>query len=105
MTQFPADNNLNNTDNVILVQEGPSTCGNCQDTLCLREKIINLALGHTEIMYCLICLGKRESKEPEEILSKVKKYIMARECFHKEWIKYDDISLCGKPKTCLIHRF
>lgn len=45
MTKFPADNNLSNTDNVIPPQEGPSTCDNCQDTLCLREKIINLALS------------------------------------------------------------
>ncbi len=75
-------------------------CHNCSEKLCLRERTINLAMGNTDIMYCLVCLGLRESKAPEEILAKIKKYILARECFRKEWVKYQDASDCPKPKTC-----
>lgn len=75
-------------------------CVNCSEKLCLRQKTINLAVGNTDIMYCLNCLAKKENKPAEEILAKIKKYILARECFRKEWIKYKDVSFCPKPDTC-----
>ncbi len=95
--------NANSADNSAFLQEGTISCADCGESLCLREKTINLALGNTEIMYCLKCLGAKENKNPEEILAKIKKYIMARECFEKEWIKYKDISYCPKPDSCFPH--
>ncbi len=99
MASAPNDN-VNDADNAFSVNEDLIVCADCGEKLCLREKTINLALGNTEIMYCLNCLGARENKNPEEILAKIKKYIMTRECFYKEWIKYKDISYCPKSERC-----
>ena len=75
-------------------------CHNCGEKLCLRENTVNLSMGNTDIMYCLKCLGKKEKVPAEQILAKIKKYILARECFYKEWIKYKNISQCPKTETC-----
>jgi hypothetical protein len=75
-------------------------CSSCSHRLCLRQKVINLALGNTEIMYCLDCLGEKENNPPERLLAKIKDYTKARECFHKEWIKYKDVSYCPEPESC-----
>jgi hypothetical protein len=95
-----AQNSVPDDLNTSLSRELPFDCVDCGEFLCLREKTINLALNNTEIMYCLKCLGLRENKNPEELLAKIKKYIMARDCFKKEWIKYKDISFCPKQLTC-----
>jgi len=96
----PADDSLNDAINTSCLKEDLIACSVCGENLCLREKTINLSLGNTEIMYCLNCLGAKENKNPEEILAKIKKYIMARECFYKEWIKYRDVSYCPKSESC-----
>ncbi len=94
------NDNPNDAINTSCKQEVLMACFVCKRNLCLREQMINLSLGNLEIMYCLKCLGAKENKNPEEILAKIKKYIMARECFYKEWIKYTDISLCPKSESC-----
>jgi hypothetical protein len=96
----PPNHSTNDDTNNSCLQEDLMLCSVCGQNLCIREITINLALGNTEIMYCLKCLGTKEKKNPEEILAKIKKYIMARECFHKEWIKYKNISDCPKPESC-----
>jgi hypothetical protein len=95
-----ADDSPNDDINTSCPQGDLIACSVCGENLCLREKTINLSLGNTDIMYCLKCLGTKENKNPEEILAKIKKYIMARECFYKEWIKYKDVSYCPKPESC-----
>ncbi len=96
---------IKNTDdselsNISSFEEELTDCSDCSEKLCLRERTINLAIGNTDMMYCLKCLSKRENKEAEEILVRIKKYVFARECFRKEWIKYKNISYCPKAGTC-----
>lgn len=94
------DDSLDDAMNTSCLQGDVIACSVCKENLCLREKTINLSLGNTEIMYCLKCLGAKENKNSAEILTKIKKYIMSRECFYKEWIKYENISDCPKPESC-----
>jgi hypothetical protein len=96
---------MNNTD----MADGPNClssptrCSLCQSVLCLRKQVVNLMLDNIEEMYCLECLGKMNEKEPREILITAESYIMQRECFRKEWIKYENRSHCPEPLTCFIN--
>ena len=83
--------------------EASISCHSCAKELCVREKVINMAMGRVEVMYCLACLGKREDVQPEQLLAKIKNYILSRQCFQKEWVKYKDLSFCPDPKHCLPH--
>jgi TusA-related sulfurtransferase len=83
-----------------LQEEALLDCNACLAKLCLREKLINLALGRTKIMYCLYCLAKQENTPPERLLAKIKSYILSRKCFQKEWIKYMSHSLDLRGIAC-----
>lgn len=83
--------------------QADSHCSVCAAEICMRQQLINLAIGHTGAMYCLPCLGKRENVRAEHLLAKIKNYILSRQCFQKEWVKYKDISSCPDPVNCLPH--
>ena len=85
--------------------DGISHCSTCAIQMCSREKVINLAMGRIEVMCCLFCLGKRENVSAELLLAKIKHYILSRQCFQKEWIKYKDVSVCSHPEDCLSHKY
>ena len=78
------------------------SCHNCAKPLCLRKRTINLALGHTEAMYCLDCLAVMNGQQARDILLVTKEYIAGRECFAKEWRRYESENDCPEPKHCFI---
>ncbi len=83
------------------MSELPRGCSLCSKLLCLRQQVINLALGNTETMKCLICLAKSTNQSPEDVLTKTKDYIVRRDCFHQEWLKYENIDFCPDKDNCL----
>ena len=96
---------IENTDaNISDFAQKQLFCRRCTVELCSREKIINLAAGQIEIMYCLVCLGKRDGVPAKQFLGKMRKYILARQCFQKEWLKYKDQSICINRQNCLAHK-
>lgn len=99
-TVFGFESDTQKNDKAICASDSLSGCSICAERLCLRQKTINLALGYTEMMYCLNCLEDKEGSTANEILAKTKKYVLARECFAKEWVKYKNISYCPKPNEC-----
>jgi hypothetical protein len=84
------------------IDGAPTDCSSCGKALCLRKQVVNLALDNTEEMYCLECLGKINGKGPLEILLATKSYILQRECFCRQWTKYENRSFCPEPLTCYI---
>lgn len=74
----------------------------CKQILCVRQEVINLALGYTDEMMCVHCLARNleENKEALELLIAMKDYIASRQCFAKEWQKYKDEKQCPSPETC-----
>lgn len=96
---FSANNNIE-YEGCSMPPDNTLLCSQCKQALCLRKKTINMALGNTETMYCLNCLGEKEKIKAQEILAKTKKYIMSRQCFKKEWVKYKDISYCPDQTNC-----
>ncbi len=78
----------------------PQQCTSCAKQLCLRQQVINLALGKAEDMLCLSCLGRDNEQDPESVLSGIRAYVLSRACFKKEWNKYTDVSFCPEPDTC-----
>jgi hypothetical protein len=85
----------------LLIPEAPALCFACGDKLCLRKQVINLSLGNTNEMFCLKCLAVNNSKLPEEILGGVKDYIMSRDCFSSQWVKYKNKDYCPDPYGCI----
>ncbi|MBX9692141.1 MAG: hypothetical protein K2Z81_07140 [Cyanobacteria bacterium] len=83
-----------------LLQDVPSSCIACQATLCLRQQVINLALGNVEELKCLSCLGQDSDQTGEAVLSSLKEYIDRRECFKKQWSLYIDEGNCPDPVGC-----
>lgn len=83
-----------------LIEGIPTACRECAGDLCLRQQVLNMALGFTESLLCLHCLAKENGKEPDEMLGDLKVYIYSRECFKSQWIKYLDESYCPSPKGC-----
>jgi len=84
-----------------LIAELSSNCASCGKMLCLRQQVINLALGYTEELRCLICLAREHDQTPEALLSTTKDYVMRRDCFAKEWIKYKTRDYCPDKIGCI----
>ncbi len=78
----------------------PVVCFDCGAPLCLRKQVLNLALGHVEGMWCLVCLGRLAEKSGEAVLSGLAPYIRSRDCFAKEWRRYPDVGFCPDPGGC-----
>jgi hypothetical protein len=92
--------------NDLLVAEAPTACMKCGKPLCLRKQVVNLALGNADEMYCLVCLaelGETAQSEPLAILLKVKPYILNRDCFQKEWVKYKNSEYCPDKTGCFMN--
>lgn len=83
------------------VQGAPTHCRTCGAVLCIRKQVINLALGNVEEHFCLNCLAKSEHETPENLVSGMVGYIMGRDCFRKEWVRYKGIEDCPEPTTCI----
>lgn len=84
-----------------LVAGAPLSCCGCGARLCLRKQVINLALGHVEQMWCLLCLSREGGQTPQEILSGLKTYIRSRDCFLKEWARYETVEFCPDREGCM----
>lgn len=83
-----------------LIEDLPTHCRRCQSPLCLRQQVLNLALGEDSELLCLSCLAQDNDSQSEKLLKDVGAYISGRECFAKEWDKYLDSSFCPSPLTC-----
>jgi hypothetical protein len=82
------------------VEGAPDHCSKCGAALCIRKQVINLSLGKVESMLCLVCLAQSEGCQPEKLISGMVGYIMGRDCFRKEWVRYRGIDDCPAPDTC-----
>lgn len=85
---------------LLLIEDAPGSCGQCGAQLCLRKQVINLALGNSETMSCLDCLGKEMGQAPEIVLKRLKDYVDGRDCFKKQWIRYETKDWCPSPNSC-----
>jgi hypothetical protein len=83
-----------------LIEDLPETCCRCGKSLCLRQQVINLSLGDTEEMKCLICLAKETEQTPNKVLENTKAYILRRDCFSKEWLRYKNVDFCPDKIGC-----
>lgn len=84
-----------------LVADAPRSCSHCKELLCLRKQVVNLALGFTDSMLCLRCHAKENEQLPEEVLENIKDYVLSRECFAKEWVRYTGKEFCPDATGCL----
>ena len=84
----------------INVEGAPLDCSVCGAALCIRKQVINLALGNTEIMKCLLCLGQESGQGAEGVLLGLKGYIRGRECFRKPWDRYRTVEYCPDRQGC-----
>lgn len=94
------------TDNVNtnVAAKVPTTelCKECGKSLCLRQTVVNYALGNDEDLYCLSCLGAQNQSSEVELVTNLREYILGRECFSKEWKKYPERAFCPCPMSCII---
>src|SRR5262249_202598 len=84
-----------------LVDGAVADCHPSPQPLCLRQQVINLALGNTDQMMCLSCLAKENQQTQTAVLTRVKNYVLKRECFAKEWARYSSQQFCPYPQTCV----
>ena len=85
-----------------IIQGAPTLCFRCEAPLCLRKQVINLALGCDIQMLCLNCLSFDSHQGASQIMDRVKGYILNRDCFHREWVRYTTRASCPDPHGCLI---
>jgi len=85
---------------LLLIEDAPSSCAKCGASLCLRKQVINLALGNDQVMHCLNCLGKELEQAPEAVLERLRTYVNGRDCFKKQWIRYENKDWCPDPGNC-----
>lgn len=92
----------NATTNVLPDSQADAFCKTCSKSLCLRQKVVNYALGNDEELFCLSCLGAQNQCSAAELVIDLREYILGRECFAKEWKKYPERSFCPCPSGCII---
>jgi hypothetical protein len=88
------------TASELLIKEAPLFCKSCGKPLCLRKQVLNLALGYTSEMHCLVCLSKMNETTEIDLLNTTKPYILSRKCFQKEWVKYLNVDFCPDKQGC-----
>jgi hypothetical protein len=84
-----------------LVDGAARVCHKCQAPLCLRKQVINLALGLTDEMMCLNCLASENGQDAREVLEGLQDYIQSRECFAKQWRRYETLEYCPDATGCV----
>ncbi len=74
----------------------------CEQLVCTRQEVINLALGFTEDFRCIHCLAKdlEASGDTLSLLLRMKDYVNSRPCFAKKWQKYTKEIECPSKTTC-----
>jgi len=90
-----------NSTAIPLIEDAPATCSQCGNALCVRKQVINLALGNTETMQCLVCLAAACGSTNVELLDNTRAYVFDRECFRKPWQRYRDRHDCPDPAGCI----
>ena len=78
-----------------------NNCFSCQNPLCIRESVINLALGNEDKMHCIFCLAKIENVSAEVLLKQIYNYVKRRDCLNNEWKKYKVKANCPNLLNCL----
>jgi hypothetical protein len=84
-----------------LIEGLETTCHQCLKKLCLRQQVLNLALGEDKDLLCLACLAQANGKASDQLLASLGPYVQSRQCFYKEWRKYASESACPDPLGCL----
>ncbi len=84
-----------------LLAAAPVVCCRCRAALCLRKQVLNLVLGKTEAMVCLSCLSLETGRSESEILRDCASYVLARECFARQWNRYKSVEYCPDRQGCL----
>ena len=84
----------------LFVEGAPLVCSGCGAALCLRQQVLNLTVGSTDEMLCLVCLAADNETSPEELLGRLKEYVQSRECFKREWDRYEGRAFCPAPDSC-----
>lgn len=82
------------------VEGAPSVCSKCGLALCLRKQVCNLTVGNVDEMLCLKCLAEDSQRPPVDVLLTLKGYALKRECFSKEWRRYESRAECPDPGGC-----
>jgi len=84
-----------------LIEGLETICARCRRELCLRQQVLNLALGAEQDLLCLTCLAQDNGNSREQMLANLGPYVISRECFAREWKKYGDRGACPDPVGCL----
>jgi hypothetical protein len=92
---------ISKTPCLLLIEGLEARCCRCQKSLCLRQQVLNLALGADTGLLCLGCLASDNGKDRAQLLSELKPYVVSRECFAKEWSKYKSEEDCPDREGCL----
>jgi hypothetical protein len=82
------------------LDEMPAFCSKCKRALCLRKQVMNLTVGNTDEMFCLECLGEESDRKAVEVLLTLKGYALNRECFLKQWQRYETVADCPDRDGC-----
>lgn len=90
----------NKAPSVPLVEGAPTACKSCQAVLCLRQQVVNLALGQVDVMSCLHCLAVENEQSEADVLENIVPYILSRDCFAKEWRRFSGVEDCPVPGGC-----
>lgn len=90
----------NMAQRVPLVDGAPTACKSCQGVLCLRQQVINLALGQIDTMSCLRCLADENAQSEMDVVDSIVPYILSRDCFAKEWRRVSGIEDCSVAGGC-----
>ena len=86
---------------LLLIEGLETNCSSCRGPLCLRQQVLNLALGSEQDFLCLACLARDNGKSREQLLEDLGPYVISRECFAREWKKYLTSAACPDPLGCL----
>ena len=66
----------------------------------MRKQVMNLTLGNTDEMLCLVCMGNESDRKAVEVLLTLKGYALSRECFAKQWRLYQTVADCPDREGC-----
>ena len=85
------------------------SCNQCDQEICTRQVVFNLALGYTETYTCISCLAKEKNQPAQELFNYLLRYIQTRPCYMIMWEKSrcDETRMLGCPYTssCLPKTF
>lgn len=77
-------------------------CVDCRTGYPARDAVFSVALGFKNAPRCLTCLGRRLTRDRDELHRQLVDYVLRRDCYRKAWVEAGRMDGTGDEPTAAV---